>query len=1026
MRPEKNATRLLSITRSKAKMYEFQVPLPDHIALTQNPNQLFSLAVGMLGDAAAAIATDTPDDDRRLTTADALRFAATYFDAYIDSRLDGEIAPEFGVLASAAFYLSESPGNARVVLKSTEVANEPEQGSLYRLVYLLLVGRFEETDGGYYHDSPSKLLSELDRYYRLESTEKAVLDLALHIREIAYDHGTDRDILYADIATALCRLKIDNSSRAILPTASNLTLDAWRPAFSKPSFPIELWPAQQRICDAGLLLGQHGIIQMPTSAGKTRATELIIRSAFLSDRTGLAVIVAPFRALCHDIRGDLAHAFEGDGIVLDEATDSFQADFIFDLEAHARTVLIVTPEKLLYLLRRTPALADQIGLLIYDEGHLFDSASRGVTYELLLTSLKLTVSPQTQIILISAVIENASAVAGWLVGDPERVVHGKGMLPTTKSIAFASWATERGQLRYVTPTDPDDEEFFVPRVIESIQLPKTGKIRARDFPSKKGPEVGLYLGLKLVPNGQIAVFCGRKDSAAKVCRTAVEVYAQGFPFPPPCEFSNAAEVASLAALTSHHLGAKSDYAKAAALGIYGHHGSVPHGLRLCIEHAMKDGLTRFVVCTSTLAQGVNLPIRYLIVTSVQQGQERILVRDFHNLIGRAGRAGMHTEGSVIFASPEIFDGKNAYRQRWRWESAKELLNPANSEPCGSNILMAFEPLPSDDSANPVTFTTDGLKRLAFEETAVIDEVIGTRFAGQPNDVVQNFRFFARSTSQAVQSIASYLLAHIDFDLPDVAERLNVLIENTLAFHIADDAGRDQLRQLFTALFDTLRQHAGDEETRYLLRRSPLPGEKALRVKHWLNENEDSLIDAVESGGLFELIYDFVWRQAMPVAFLSLSDPGIASLIGQMWFDERPYVEIFNELMNLDIRVGGNRRRVTIDDTVAYCENAYGYEIAMIVATMADATEDKHPEVSAALSLLQRQLKYGLDGIAAISFFEAGFADRKIASELGMTFPAVSSRTEARQYIRHNRVLVEGILATYPAYLKSVFNEIVGA
>jgi len=1026
MRPEQNATRLLSITRSKAKMYEFQVPLPDHIALTQNPNQLFSLAVGMLGDAAAAIAADTPGDNRRLTPTDALRFAATYFDAYINARLDGEIAPEFGVLASAAFYLSESPGNARVVLNATAIANEPEQGSLYRLVYLLLVGRTEEIVGGFYDDFPSTLLSELDRYYRLESMEEAVLELALYIRKIAYDHGTDRDILYADIATALCRLKIGNSSRAILPTASDLALDAWRSALSKPSFPIELWPAQQRICKAGLLVGQSGIIQMPTSAGKTRATELIIRSAFLSGRTDLAVIVAPFRALCHDIRGDLARAFEGDGIILDEATDSFQADFIFDLEAHLRTVLIVTPEKLLYLLRRTPTLADQIGLLIYDEGHLFDSASRGVTYELLLTSLKLTVSPQTQIILISAVIENAPAVAGWLVGDPERVVHGKGMLPTIKSIAFASWTTERGQLRYVTPTDPDDEEFFVPRVIESIELPKTGKIKARDFPSEKGPEVGLYLGLKLASNGQIAVFCGRKDSAAKVCKTAVEVYAQGIAFPPPREFSDAAEVAALAALTSHHLGEESDYAKAAALGVYAHHGSVPHGLRLCIEHAMKDGLTRFVVCTSTLAQGVNLPIRYLIVSSVQQGQERILVRDFHNLIGRAGRAGMHTEGSVIFASPEIYDKKNVFRQRWRWESAKELLNPANSEPCGSNILMAFEPLPSGDSENPVVFTTDGLKRLAFEETAVIEETIAERFVDQPNDVVRNFRLFARSVSLVVQSIASYLLAHIDFDAPDVAERLNVLVENTLAFHIADNARKDQLRQLFAALLDTLREHAGDEETRYLLRRSPLPGEKALRIKHWLNENEGRLTDAVESGGFFELIYEFVERQAMPIAFLSLSDPGIASLVGQMWFDERPYVEIFKELKNLDIRVGGNNRRVTIDDIVAYCENAYGYEIAMIVATMADAMEDEHPEVSAALSLLQRQLKYGLDGIAAISFFEAGFADRKIASELGVAFPVVSNRTEARQYIRRNRVQVEGIIAPYPAYFKSVFREIVGA
>jgi replicative superfamily II helicase len=106
---------------------------------------------------------------------------------------------------------------------------------------------------------------------------------------------------------------------------------------------------------------------------------------------------------------------------------------------------------------------------------------------------------------------------------------------------------------------------------------------------------------------------------------------------------------------------------------------------------MKLSLVNFVVCTSTLAQGVNLPIRYLIVTGVYQGGERILVRDFHNLIGRAGRAGMHTEGSIIFADTKVFDKRRRVRDRWRWQTAKELLDPSNSEPSSSSILSIFRP-----------------------------------------------------------------------------------------------------------------------------------------------------------------------------------------------------------------------------------------------------------------------------------------------------------------------------------------------
>ena len=90
---------------------------------------------------------------------------------------------------------------------------------------------------------------------------------------------------------------------------------------------------------------------MPTSAGKTRATELVIRAAFLSGRASLAVIVAPYRSLCHDIRGDLSAAFEGEPIQLDEASESYQFDLTIETLLAQQSVLIVTPEKLLYMLQ---------------------------------------------------------------------------------------------------------------------------------------------------------------------------------------------------------------------------------------------------------------------------------------------------------------------------------------------------------------------------------------------------------------------------------------------------------------------------------------------------------------------------------------------------------------------------------------------------------------------------------------------------------------------------------------------------
>jgi POLQ-like helicase len=120
MTPEANAQRLLSVTRAKAKMYEFDVPLEEHIALPQRPELLFSLAVGLLGDAAATVAAGENVVAREETTDQALLFAATYFESYIESRLNAEVSVDFSVLGAAAYYLADNPGSAVVIARGME------------------------------------------------------------------------------------------------------------------------------------------------------------------------------------------------------------------------------------------------------------------------------------------------------------------------------------------------------------------------------------------------------------------------------------------------------------------------------------------------------------------------------------------------------------------------------------------------------------------------------------------------------------------------------------------------------------------------------------------------------------------------------------------------------------------------------------------------------------------------------------------------------------------------------------------
>jgi len=1045
MRPETEALHVLSTTRAKAKMFEFRVPLEDHIALPRNPDILFSLAVGILGDAAAAIADDlvkadsttapsseqpggswdAGDNSLRDASEESVTFAATYFDAFLGSRLNGTVTNEFSLLCAASYCLADSPGSARVVIRNTPTPNLAVEGGLPNLAHAILADDYVPIEGRYqYRDVGEPVRAALRHFFGADGDDTAIVSACGALRISAYAEGTPRQLLYADIVLALCHYKLSNASRRLLPPASDLDLDRWRPALLKPHFPKELWPAQRRICDAGLLMGRSAVIQMPTSAGKTRATELIVRSAFLSQRTGLAVIVAPFRSLCHDIRGDLAAAFAGENISLNEATDSYQFDLSLEEMLERKTILIVTPEKLLYMLRRAPDLSNRIGLVIYDEGHQFEGMARGPNFELLLTSLKITLPPAVQVVLMSAVIGNAGEIAAWLVGDPASVVSGEGLLPTTKSIAFASWHDVRGRLEYVSPQDPNEREFYVPRVIEAIPLDRFPRERAiRIFPMPTGADVGLYLGLKLVSNGSVAVFCGRKDSAALLCDRAVEVFTRNAPFTRPISVSDGPEVTRIASLFERHLGARVSATQAATLGIFPHHANVPHGLRLSIEHAMKKGLAKFVVCTSTLAQGVNFPIKYLIVTTTQQGQERIMVRDFHNLIGRAGRAGMHTEGSVIFSSPEVYDGRRTRKGRWRWGQAKNLLDPSNAEPINSSILSVFAPY--KQTFPPIVLEMDAgqLQMLAFADSRAIETIVNQGLAANPQISASEFRGFVNDRARAVQSIATFLLSHVNFEDEAAADRVEGLATNTLAYHLAPPDIRIALVDLFQAI-STVVLNNSDANLRSLIRRSPLSPAATTDLRGWLEENINSLDHASQRGELLAAIYDQLAAHLTAPSVKAFADPNILLPALEAWVSEHSFEAIHAPMAVARVRVSNHY--VKVEDVVALCEHGFGYDAAMIVASLADFAEALDDNLRGALALLQQQIKYGLRTPSAMGFFEAGFADRVIATELATLFPDVQNRSQARAAAQQHVAELRTALGKYPSYFGSVLDEIAAA
>ncbi len=1045
MRPEQKSQLLLGVTRSKAKMLEYSVPEEHHIKITQDPAKLFTISIGLLGDLAAAINRNEPDPDSLSVLRTNLLFSARFFDSYLQSKLNETLDPYLVLLGSASYYLCDLPGSASVLAKRIngdcpDLDGDSLEDLLLWLLQANLGTYFVGAEGpfGGFIDGISKWILQ---FFENGNGEENLLDLATKLRDAVYEFGTPRQLLFGDVIAAVLRKKLENSAWKALPSYSGLPRDKWLHALQKDSFIKELWPAQHLLGQADVLKGESAIVQMPTSAGKTKATELILRSAFLADRVSLAIIIAPFRALCHEIKNSLVEAFHNEPTRVDELSDALQTDFeIAELLGHQQ-ILVVTPEKLLYVLRHAPELAAHVGLLVFDEGHQFDSGTRGITYELLLTSLRSMIPEGTQKVLISAVISNAEAVGKWLNGEPN-VVEGTTLIPTFRSVGFASWLDQLGRIEYVNSRDAEQGEFFVPRVIERFNLGKRGREQKdRHFPERDdGQAIALYLGIKLAPNGSIAIFCGKKSTATSICEKAVEFIDRGIPLPLPQEFSDRREVERLHYLHVANLGPEASASMSAEHGIFSHHGNTPHGIRLSVEHAMRENLVRFVVCTSTLAQGVNLPIRYLIVTSVYQGMERIKVRDFHNLIGRAGRAGMHTEGSILFADPIVYDKRRNRKDGWRWDIVKELLDPTKSEECASSLFQLIPLVIRNDRTKSKDKKNHSLTWdiLSFAKAHIagwdsLNEIISKiakQYGGNGftvDAVKPQFEFF----SLTLASIEGFLLSNWDavdngLTEADIAD----LAEQTLAYFLADDEKREQIQELFKLLAENISENITDVNRRKAFGKTLYGVNDAKAIEGWVQDNADELLDAQNGDEALDLVWPLIMGHVHNKAFNKFDKKDVLKEITKKWISGTPFHQLFRIADNNKCKLGKGKRprKVKIENIIDICEGGLAYDGTLLVSALCEFVEMLDREGTGdpinRLQIFQKRLKYGLPTETTIALYELGFSDRVIAQDLAASLNlAATQKKDLVKALKKDRDGARAVMEKYPSYFQERMNEL---
>ncbi|HDY7733553.1 TPA: DEAD/DEAH box helicase [Vibrio vulnificus] len=1036
MRFEYQSSKLLSITKSKAKMYEFGLDEEHHIHLAESPSKLLLMTIGILGDLCREELSSEKDVAIYEQRKSELRNVARYFDALIGSKLQTEYDYYLCLLGAASYYLADMPGSAIVLSnKLDELKVELTESGVEVLLEWLLKASFYEPLRLNKETPLTPMMLELSEsigaYFDNDLDDSIrLLEASRRFQKHCHETGSDRELLLGDIIASIIGRKIKNSSLNLLPTYTGLPIELWMPALNKATFIKEFWPAQRLLGDAEVFSGRSAVVQLPTSAGKTKSAELIIRSSFLSGRASVAVIVAPFRSLCREISASLSVAFTNEDVLINQLNDVPQIDD-FDVELFSQlfkqeedssttpTIIIATPEKLVYLLRHKPELAETISLVIYDEGHQFDTGSRGVTYELLLTSLKRDLRGDTQHVLISAVLSNAETIGDWLYAGTGTVVNGSEYLSTERSIAFASWRAGRGQFHYVEPFNINAEEFFVPRVMESLEIPiKGNETVQRLFPPRDDKSlIAAYLGIKLSESGPVAVFCGQKSSVLKICREIVKPLDRIEQLKAPITYGNQDEIKKIGWLSELHLGSSSVVTKAIKRGVLPHSANIPNGLRISVEYAMEKGLGRCVVCTSTLAQGVNLPIKYLVVSGVFQGDKLISTRDFHNLLGRAGRAGKHTEGSIIFADTELFDRRLSTKQ-WQWSQMNSLLDPSNSESCSSSLLNLVRPLFDENySIDPLKFL-----ELPYEHEKLCLEKSnqGENVSGLLKQMQQRIGY--------LESLESFLLANLSSDEMLDGEALTELYSGTFAFSLASGEEREKLAQAFRIVADRVKQVEPEKRPYY---GKALLGIRELSyLEEWLRENlevldeESGVLDALES------LWPVIEHLGMNNSLGKLIGEGAGLSIAKQWCSGISYNEILLQASRdgFKYRAGSQQRKLKVEYITDICDNSLGYEVMLIVGACADLFENLlgNPPITESIRQLQMSLRIGLSDSRAKELFALGLADRVVASNISeiLTSSGIVLTEHGKAMVTAHRQIIEPELLKYPSvFVESLYGSV---
>ncbi len=362
-----------------------------------------------------------------------------------------------------------------------------------------------------------------------------------------------------------------------------------------------------------VLAGESVLLACPTASGKSLVAYLALLRAAKEGRTGLYLV--PLRALAHEKAEELER-FAPLGLKVGLSIGDFDvpAERLEKLD-----VLVATSEKADGLLRRGSPWLDRLGVVVADEVHLLRDPDRGPTLEVSLTRLR-RAYPDLQVVALSATVGNSEEVADWL--KARHIASDFRPVPLKLGVYFDGRIT----FTDLSSREVDPPGEAVPRLVRSV----------------------------LQEGGQALVFVNSRKSSQQVAE-GLAATVRGLLAPEERTRARAA-AEELATVSDEETEGIRQLSHLLPSGVAFHNASLTNAERRVVERAFLDRGLKVLVATPTLAAGINLPARRVIVRDTTRYDDRLGLQapipalEIHQMLGRAGRPRFDTVGESLLVA----------------------------------------------------------------------------------------------------------------------------------------------------------------------------------------------------------------------------------------------------------------------------------------------------------------------------------------------------------------------------------------